>query len=117
MFGYLIPKEVKFFDLFSEHADHIVSGAKELLALMKDFSKLEFHAHNIKTFEGKAEGEANGHSLGEPDNTADAPFCRNPKGTDQSGASRCCSFLVWNNQTSSLTPCAASRLIMFAFVS
>ncbi len=37
MFGRLMPKEVKFFDLFNNHAAHIVEGAAALTALMRDY--------------------------------------------------------------------------------
>ena len=38
MFGRLMPKEEKFFDLFNQHAEFCVKGAKELVELMKDFN-------------------------------------------------------------------------------
>ncbi len=34
MFGRLMPKEGKFFDLFNEHADLIVEGVRQLVAMM-----------------------------------------------------------------------------------
>ncbi|MFC5300801.1 DUF47 domain-containing protein [Azospira restricta] len=34
MFGRLMPKEGKFFDLFNEHAELIVEGGKQLVAMM-----------------------------------------------------------------------------------
>ena len=34
MFGRLMPKEGRFFELFNEHAEQIVLGSHELVALM-----------------------------------------------------------------------------------
>mgnify|MGYP007095512925 CR=1 FL=1 len=41
MFGRLLPKEGKFFDLFNEHAEFCVKGAREMVALMTNFDDLE----------------------------------------------------------------------------
>lgn len=37
MFSKLMPKEVRFFDLFNAHAELVVSGARELAELVADF--------------------------------------------------------------------------------
>lgn len=55
MFGRLMPTEVKFFDLFIEHADLCVKGAKELVALMTNFDDLEHRVHAIETIEKQAD--------------------------------------------------------------
>ena len=38
MFGRLMPREGKFFDLFNRHAERIVVGSQELAGLMAEFS-------------------------------------------------------------------------------
>ena len=54
MFGRLMPKEEKFFDLFNQHAEFCVKGARELLELMKDFSHIERRLHAIEGLEKQA---------------------------------------------------------------
>ena len=39
MFSRLMPKEAKFFDLFNAHADLIVKGGRQLVALVDDLGK------------------------------------------------------------------------------
>jgi hypothetical protein len=41
MFGRLMPTEGKFFDMFNQHAELCVKGAKEMLGLMTNFDDLE----------------------------------------------------------------------------
>lgn len=55
MFGRLMPTEVKFFDLFIQHADLCVKGAQELLALMTNFDDLDKRVHAIETIEKEAD--------------------------------------------------------------
>jgi len=55
MFGRLLPKEGKFFDLFNEHAELCVKGAKEMLALMTNFDDLEIRVHAIESIEKQAD--------------------------------------------------------------
>lgn len=55
MFGRLMPKEGKFFDLFVEHADLCVKGAKEMVALMVNFDDLEMRVHAIEGIEKQAD--------------------------------------------------------------
>jgi hypothetical protein len=46
-----MPKEGKFFDLFNEHAEFCVKGAKEMVALMTNFDDLELRVHAIERIE------------------------------------------------------------------
>ena len=39
MFSRLMPREAKFFDLFGAHADLIVKGGRQLVALVGDLEK------------------------------------------------------------------------------
>ncbi len=55
MFGRLMPTEGKFFELFNQHADLCVKGAKEMLALMTNFDDLENRVHAIESIEKQAD--------------------------------------------------------------
>src|SRR5690606_1622266 len=55
MFGRLLPKDGKFFDLFNEHADYCVKGAREMVALMTNFDDLEIRVHAIEGIEKQAD--------------------------------------------------------------
>ncbi|RZI41029.1 DUF47 domain-containing protein [Herbaspirillum sp. HC18] len=55
MFGRLMPNEGKFFDLFVQHADLCVKGAKEMVALMTNFDDLENRVHAIESVEKQAD--------------------------------------------------------------
>jgi predicted phosphate transport protein (TIGR00153 family) len=55
MFGRLMPKEGKFFDLFNEHAELCIKGAKEMVALMTNFDDLEIRVHAIESIEKQAD--------------------------------------------------------------
>lgn len=55
MFGRLMPTEGKFFDLFNQHAELCVKGAKETLALMTNFDDLENRVHAIESIEKQAD--------------------------------------------------------------
>lgn len=55
MFGRLMPTEGRFFDLFIEHADLCVKGAKEMVALMTNFDDLEIRVHAIESIEKDAD--------------------------------------------------------------
>ncbi len=55
MFGRLMPTEGKFFDLFNQHADFCVKGAKEMVALMTNFDDLEHRVHAIESVEKQAD--------------------------------------------------------------
>ena len=41
MFGSLMPREGKFFDLFNQHDDRIAAGSRELALLMEHYSDME----------------------------------------------------------------------------
>jgi uncharacterized protein len=55
MFGSIIPREGKFFDLFNQAADLLVEGAKEFQKMVADLEHSEVHSRNIKTIEHKAD--------------------------------------------------------------
>ena len=55
MFGRLLPREGRFFDLFNEHAGLIVQGSRELAALMASGNDLERRAHNVESIEKRAD--------------------------------------------------------------
>lgn len=50
-----MPTEGKFFDLFVQHADLCVKGAKEMVALMTNFDDLENRVHAIEGIEKQAD--------------------------------------------------------------
>ncbi len=50
-----MPSEGKFFDLFIQHADLCVKGAKEMVALMTNFDDLENRVHAIESVEKQAD--------------------------------------------------------------
>ena len=55
MFGRLMPRQGKFFDLFNEHAEQIVLGSRELAALMANREDLERRTYNIESIEKRAD--------------------------------------------------------------
>ena len=55
MFGRLMPTEGKFFELFNQHADLCVKGAREMVALMSNFDDLENRVHAIEGIEKQAD--------------------------------------------------------------
>jgi len=55
MFGRLMPKEGRFFDLFTAHADLSRQGSRELAALMADLDQAEERVKSIETLEKKAD--------------------------------------------------------------
>jgi hypothetical protein len=55
MFGRLLPKEGRFFDLFNAHAGQIVRAAHEFSALMQDYEDRERHARAIDDAEHAAD--------------------------------------------------------------
>jgi predicted phosphate transport protein (TIGR00153 family) len=55
MFGRLMPSEGKFFELFVQHGDLCVKGAKEMVALMANFDDLENRVHAIESIEKQAD--------------------------------------------------------------
>lgn len=50
-----MPTEGKFFELFTQHADLCVKGAKEMVALMTNFDDLENRVHAIESIEKQAD--------------------------------------------------------------
>ena len=50
-----MPTEGKFFELFSQHADLCVKGAKEMVSLMTNFDDLEIRVHAIEGLEKEAD--------------------------------------------------------------
>jgi predicted phosphate transport protein (TIGR00153 family) len=55
MFGRLMPTEGKFFDLFNQHAELCVKGAKEMVALMGNFDDLDLRVNAIESIEKQAD--------------------------------------------------------------
>lgn len=55
MFGRLLPKEGRFFDLFNAHATQIVRAAHELALLMQNYTNREEHARIIDEAEHAAD--------------------------------------------------------------
>ncbi|MDY7548169.1 DUF47 domain-containing protein [Glaciimonas sp. Gout2] len=55
MFARLMPTEGKFFELFNQHAELCVKGAKEMVALMTNFDDLEIRVHAIESIEKQAD--------------------------------------------------------------
>ena len=51
MFGRLMPRQGRFFDLFNEHAEQIVQGSRELAALMANHDDLERRTYTIESIE------------------------------------------------------------------
>lgn len=50
-----MPTDGKFFDLFKQHAELCVKGARELVALMTHFDNLERRLHAIESIEKQAD--------------------------------------------------------------
>ena len=55
MFGRLLPREGRFFDLFNAHAAQVVRAAHELKALMASYDEREEHARIIDEAEHAAD--------------------------------------------------------------
>lgn len=55
MFGRLMPREGRFFDLFNQHAEQLVRGAVELKALLSNVSELPQRRHSIEQIEHTAD--------------------------------------------------------------
>lgn len=55
MFGRIIPREGRFFDLFTETASLCVEAAYEFKKLILDLKNAESHSRNIKVLEHKAD--------------------------------------------------------------
>ncbi len=50
-----MPTEGKFFELFNQHADLCVKGAREMVGLMTNFDDLEIRVHAIEAIEKEAD--------------------------------------------------------------
>ncbi|MFN0305550.1 MAG: DUF47 domain-containing protein [Burkholderiales bacterium] len=55
MFGRLLPKEGRFFDLFVEHADETLAASRELSELMGSVDNIERRAFAIETHEKRGD--------------------------------------------------------------
>jgi hypothetical protein len=55
MFGRLMPREGRFFDLFEQHAEQLVLGARELRALMDNVAELPERKRSIEKIEHRAD--------------------------------------------------------------
>lgn len=55
MFGRLLPKEGRFFDLFNAHAAQVLRAARELKALMENYQDREKHSRIIDEAEHAAD--------------------------------------------------------------
>ena len=55
MFGRLMPREGRFFELFNEHAEQIVLGSRELVSLMASGDDIQRRAYAIETCEKRAD--------------------------------------------------------------
>lgn len=55
MFGRLMPREGRFFDLFNEHAEQLVLAVHELAALMAVGDDIERRAYNIESIEKRGD--------------------------------------------------------------
>jgi len=55
MFGRLMPKEGRFFDLFNDHAEQIVLGSRELVSLIVNGDDIQRRAYAIETIEKRAD--------------------------------------------------------------
>jgi uncharacterized protein len=55
MFGRLMPREGRFFDLFNEHANELLQAAHELAALITSGDDVERRAYNIESVEKRGD--------------------------------------------------------------
>ena len=55
MFGRLMPQEGRFFDLFNQHAGHIIDGTHELVALLANVSDGQARIYNIESSEKRGD--------------------------------------------------------------
>jgi predicted phosphate transport protein (TIGR00153 family) len=58
LFGKLLPREGNFFELFNQHGDHIVAGARSFILLIQNYSDLslrEKYANEVGTAERQAD--------------------------------------------------------------
>ncbi|MGA8054741.1 MAG: DUF47 family protein, partial [Burkholderiales bacterium] len=55
MFGRLMPRERRFFELFNQHAEQVVLGARELVALLGNSAEAPRHTEAIDAIEKRAD--------------------------------------------------------------
>src|SRR5688572_30356860 len=55
MFGRFMPREGRFFELFSRHAGEIVQGSRELVAMMSGEGDMQARARAIETIEKRGD--------------------------------------------------------------
>ena len=55
MFGRLMPREGRFFELFNQLADELIMGARELATLMTSGDDIERRAYNIESIEKRGD--------------------------------------------------------------
>jgi len=55
MFGRLMPREGRFFELFNEHALQLAEGARELAVLISSGDDIERRAYNIESIEKRGD--------------------------------------------------------------
>src|SRR5438132_7774744 len=55
MFGRLMPREGRFFDLFNEHAEQLVHAARELAALITSGDDVQRRAYTIESIEKRGD--------------------------------------------------------------
>ena len=55
MFGRLMPREGRFFDLFNDHANELVQAARELSTLLTSGDDVERRAYNIESIEKRGD--------------------------------------------------------------
>ena len=55
MFGRLMPREGRFFELFNDLAEQLVQGARELLQLISSGDDIERRAYNIESIEKRGD--------------------------------------------------------------
>ena len=55
MFGRLMPHEGRFFEMFLQHADHIIDANRELVALMANVADGQSRIYNIETCEKRGD--------------------------------------------------------------
>ncbi|HSQ04886.1 MAG TPA: DUF47 family protein, partial [Burkholderiales bacterium] len=55
MFGRLMPREGRFFELFNQQADLVVQGSGELCAILTKQDRDPQHAYNIESIEKRAD--------------------------------------------------------------
>ncbi len=55
MFGRLLPREGRFFELFNDHAAQLLLGAREIAALMSSGDDIERRAYTIESIEKRGD--------------------------------------------------------------